>query len=256
MTFNRNTYRAVFVLVLISLAINAGPYALARHKSVKPKPVSQPNMVLEWNANAADAIVGVAGLRPERGLIRLAMVHIAIYDAVNAIDGYPFQAYAIHPAVSSPASADAATATAAHDVLIVLFPGQQADLDAKYAASLSTIADGSAKSNGIAVGQQTGAGILALRANAGRDATVAYSPANGPGVWAPTPPGFLAAAAPEAAHVQPFALNSPSQFRAEPPPLLTSDTWARDYNEVKSLGPATGSTRTPEQTDIGRFWAD
>jgi hypothetical protein len=72
----------------------------------------------------------------------------------------------------------------------------------------------------------------------------------------PTPPAFLPAAAPETAHVQPFALNSPSQFRAEPPPELTSETWARDYNEVKSLGAATGSTRTPEQTDIGRFWSD
>src|ERR1041385_1743421 len=138
MIFNRTTYRAVFVLVLISFAINAGPYALARHKSVKPKPVSQPDMVLEWNANAADAIVGVAGLRPERGLIRLAMVHIAIYDAVNAIDGYPFQAYASPPTVISPASPDAATATAAHDMLVALFPAQQANLDARYASSLST----------------------------------------------------------------------------------------------------------------------
>jgi len=213
-------------------------------------------MVLEWNANAADAIVGVAGLRPERGLIRLAMVHIAIYDAVNAIDGYPFQAYGVHPTVIPPASADAAVAAAAHDILVALFPAQQAALDAKYAASLSTIADGPAKSNGIAVGQQTAAGILTLRANDGRDAVVSYSPGSGPGVWAPTPPGFLAAAAPEAAHVQPFALNSPSQFRAEPPPGLTSETWTRDYNEVKTLGVASGSTRTPEQTDIGRFWSD
>jgi len=213
-------------------------------------------MVLEWNANAADAIVGVAGLRPERGLIRLAMVHVAIYDAVNAIDGYPFKAYAIHPTVISPASTDAAIATAAHDMLVALFPGQQAVLDAKYAASLNTITNEPAKMNGIAVGQQTAAGILALRAGDGRDATVTYSPGSGPGVWVPTPPGFLAAAAPEAARVQPFALNSPSQFRAEPPPLLTSDTWARDYNEVKNLGPAIGSTRTPEQTDIGRFWSD
>jgi hypothetical protein len=157
MTFSRTTNRAVFVLVLISFAINFGPDALARGTSVKHKTVQPPDMVLEWNSNAADAIVGVAGLRPERGLIRLAMVHIAIYDAVNAIDGYPFQAYAIHPTVISPASVDAATATAAHDVLVVLFPGQQADLDTKYAASLSTIPDGPAKTNGIAVGQQTAA---------------------------------------------------------------------------------------------------
>lgn len=255
MTYTTTT-RAVLFLVLIAFAINCGPHALARRASVKPKPVLPPDMVLEWNANAADAIVGVAGLRPERGLIRLAMVHIAIYDAVNAIDGYPFQAYANHPAVISPASPDAAAAAAAHDMLVALFPAQQANLDAKYSASLSTIADGPAKSNGIAVGQQTAAAILALRANDGRDATVSYSPGTGPGVWAPTPPGFLAAAAPEAAHVQPFALNSPSQFRADPPPALTSDTWARDYNEVKTLGVASGSTRTPEQTDIGRFWAD
>jgi len=253
MIFSRTANRAVFVGVLISFAISFGPHALARGTS---RTVLQPDMVLEWNANAADAIVGVAGLRPERGLIRLAMVHIAIYDAVNAIEGYPFQAYAIHPNVISPASAEAATAAAAHDVLVALFPAQQADLDAKYAASLSTIPDGPAKINGIAVGQQTAAGIIALRANDGRDATVTYSPGSGPGVWAPTPPGFLPAAAPEAAHVQPFALNSPSQFRAEPPPALTSDTWARDYNEVKSLGVATGSARTPEQTDIGRFWSD
>lgn len=253
MTFTRTINRVMFVLVLVSFAINFGPNALA---SVKPNTVLQPDMVLEWNSNAADAIVGVAGLRPERGLIRLAMVHIAIYDAVNAIDGYPFQAYAIHPTVISPASADAATATAAHDMLVALFPAQQADLDTKYAASLSTIPDGPAKMNGITVGQQTAAGILALRANDGRDATVTYSPGSGPGVWQPTPPGFVAAAAPEAAHVQPFALNSPSQFRAEPPPALTSDTWARDYNEVKTLGVASGSSRTPEQTDIGRFWAD
>jgi hypothetical protein len=257
MTFSSRTgNRPALVLVLISLALSFGPQASARCSAVKPKTVPQPNMVLEWNANAAGAIVGVAGLRPERGLIRLAMVHIAIYDAVDAIDGYPFQAYGVHPTVISPASPDAATATAAHDMLVALFPAQQADLDAKYAASLSTIADGPAKTNGIAVGQQTAANILALRANDGRDATVAYAPGSGPGVWQPTPPAFLAAAAPEAAHVQPFALNSPSQFRAEPPPLLTSDTWARDYNEVKSLGAAVGSTRTLEQTDIGRFWAD
>jgi len=247
--------RAVFVAVIV-FALNLGPHALAGRTAATPKMVTQTNMVLDWNAHAASAIVGVAGLRPERGLIRLAMVHIAIYDAVNAIDGYPFQAYAIHPTVISPASADAATATAAHDMLVALFPAQQADLDAKYAASLSTITDGPEKVNGIAVGQQTAAGILALRANDGRDATVAYAPGSGPGVWQPTPPGFLAAAAPEAAHVQPFALNGPSQFRVEPPPLLTSETWARDYNEVKNLGSASGSTRTPEQTDIGRFWSD
>jgi len=250
-------------LILIGLTtVTLAPNTSARRAPVTPRSIvsevdNQTDMVLDWNAHAANAIVGVAAMRPERGLIRLAMVHIAIYDAVNAIAGYPSQPYGVTPSVASPASPEAATAAAAHDMLVALFPAQQADLDLKYAASLATISDdGPAKTNGISVGQQTASGILALRANDGRDAVVAYTPGSGPGVWIPTPPAGLPAAAPETAHVQPFALNSPSQFRAEPPPALTSDTWARDYNEVKSLGGLTGSTRTPEQTDIGRFWSD
>ena len=261
MSQNKNGWLAALMLMSL-VTVGSAPYAAcAQHANVMAgSDVNQADaptdMVLDWNAHAANAIVGVAGLRPERGLIRLALVQVAIYDAVNAIDGYPFQAYGVSPNVVSPASPQAATAAAAHDVLVALFPAQQADLETKYFASLATVTDGPAKTNGISVGQQTAAGILALRANDGRDAIVPYTPGSGPGVWNPTPPPFLPAAAPEAAHVQPFALNSPSQFRAEPPPELTSKTWTRDYNEVKSLGSATSTTRTPEQTDIGRFWSD
>ncbi|PYT09814.1 MAG: PA-phosphatase [Acidobacteria bacterium] len=262
-TVSQNKNGWLLALVLMTLAIGSmTPYsACAQHAPVSPlNTVAQADvhtdMVLDWNAHAANAVVGVAGQRPERGLIRLAMVQVAIYDAVNAIDGYPFQSYGVTPNVVSPASPEAATAAAAHDMLVALFPAQQADLDAKYSASLATIPDGPARANGISVGQQAALGILGLRASDGRDAVVPYTPGSGPGVWMPTPPAFLPAAAPEAAHVQPFALNSPSQFRAEPPPELTSDTWTRDYNEVKSLGSATSTTRTAEQTDIGRFWSD
>jgi hypothetical protein len=219
-------------------------------------PVVRADAVLDWNGYAANAIVGVANLPPPRGLIRLAMVHVSIYDAVNAIEGYPFTPYAVTPNVVTPASPEAATAAAAHDILVALFPSQQADLDAKYAASLALIPDGPAKTNGISVGQQSAAGILLFRANDGRDAVVPYVPGSGPGVWIPTPPAFLPAQAPEVAYVRPFTLESPSQFRAEPPPDLLSDTWARDYNETQSLGAATSSTRTPEQTDLARFVSD
>ena len=99
----------------------------------------------------------------------------------------------------TPASPEAATAAAARDMLVALFPGQQADLDAKDAASLALIPDGPAKINGISVGQQAAAGILLFRANDGRDAVGPYVPGSGPGVWIPTPPGFLAAQAPEVA---------------------------------------------------------
>src|SRR6266404_9953117 len=162
----------LLALVLMSLAITtASPSTgCAQHTPVSPLSTVTPtdvptDMVLDWNAHAANAIVGVAGQRPERGLIRLAMVHVAVYDAVIAIDGYPFQSYGVTPNVVSPASREAATAAAAHDVLVALFPAQQADLDAKYSASLATIPDGPANANGISVGEQAASGILTLRAN-------------------------------------------------------------------------------------------
>jgi len=219
-------------------------------------PVAHADAVLDWNGYAAGAIVGGANMPAARGIIRLAMVHVAIYDAVNAIEGYPFTPYAVTPNVVTPASPEAAAAAAAHDILVALFPSQQAVLDTEYAASLALIPDGPAKTNGISVGQQAAAGILLFRANDGRDVIVPYVPGSGPGVWIPTPPGFLAAQAPEVAYVRPFTMTSPSQFRAEEPPELSSDTYTRDYNEVRSLGAATGSTRTPEQTDLARFISD
>ncbi len=212
--------------------------------------------VLDWNAHAAKAIVTVGGQVPPRALIRLAMVHLAIYDAVNAIEGAPFEGYASIPTVDGPASEQAAVATAAHDVLVALFPAQAVDLDAKYAASLAELSDDFARANGIAVGHHAASAVLLKRADDGRNATVTYTPGSGPGVWVPTPPAFLSAQAPETPFVQTFALNSASQFRPEPPFSLTSEDWARDYNEIKALGPAIGSIRTPEQTDIARFWSD
>jgi hypothetical protein len=158
--------------------------------------------------------------------------------------------------VNRPASADAAVATAAHDILVALFAGQKTDLDGKYEAALAALPNDAATANGIAVGQQAAAAILAARASDGRDGTVTYVPGSGPGVWAPTPPAFLAGLAPETPLVQPFALQSASQFRPDEPPSLFSRQWVRDYNEVKAFGPLVGSVRTAEQTDIGRFWSD
>src|SRR5215471_7618220 len=231
--------------------------SLARTKGAGPQVTAdQTDMVLDWNEIAVNSIVGIAQQRPERGMIRLAMMHLAIYDVLNAIAGYPFTPYTGKLDVVLPASADAAAATAAHDVLVALYPDQQAQLDSKYEASLVTIPDGAEKSNGISAGRHAASAILAARAGDGRDAVVSYTPGSGPGVWVPTPPNFPAAAGPEVARVQPWTLKSPSQFRVMPHPDLTSEKWARDYNEVKTLGAATGSSRTPEQTDIGRFWSE
>ena len=230
--------------------------ALVVATGLTPATTAYADAVLDWNAYAARAIVTVGGQVPPRALIRLAMVHLAIYDAVNAIEGAPFDGYASVPLVDRPASPDAAAATAAYDVLVALFPLQARDLDATYAASLAALPDDIAKTHGIAVGHLAAAAILVARTQDGRDATVTYVPGSGPGVYVPTPPAFLAAQAPETPFVQPFVLKDASQFRPENPLSLSSDDWARDYNEVKELGAAVGSARTPEQTDIARFWSD
>ncbi len=217
------------------------------------------DVVLDWNGLAAQLIVGPGGANkvPPLGLVDLAIVHTAIYDAVNAVEGFPFAPYGVQPAVTTPASAEAAAARAGRDVLLALYPTRLADIEALYASSLAAVPDGPAEANGIDVGQQAAAGILALRANDGRNAgTPIVEPPEAPGVWIRTPPGFLAPQAPWTASINPWTLNSSDQFRSEPPPELDSETWVRDYNEVKALGPGADSTRTAEQTNIGRFWAD
>ena len=217
------------------------------------------DVVLDWNGLAAQLIVGPGGANkvPPLGLVDLAIVHTAIYDAVNAVEGFPFAPYGSEAVVTTPASAEAAAARAGRDVLLALYPSRSADIEALYASSLAAVPDGPAEANGIDVGQQAAAAILALRANDGRNAgTPIVEPPEAPGVWIRTPPAFLAPQAPWSGSVTPWTLNRSDQFRPEPPPELDSETWVRDYNEVKALGPGTESTRTAEQTNIGRFWAD
>ncbi len=213
------------------------------------------NAVVFWNEVADNSIVVVGGKRPELGLVDAAIVHTAVYEAVNAICGYRYKPYAFTPKVRRPVLAEAGAAAAAHDVLVALYPDQRAELDQKYAEFLAaTPGHLFAKMNGIAAGQQAAAAILELRADDGRNAGTPWDPpAPGPGIWEPTPPGYLPASAPWVRAVTPWTMASPSQFRAPPPPGLESDLWIQDYNETKAYGGAVSSVRTPEQTDLGQF---
>ena len=151
------------------------------------------NMVLDWNAIAENATIQVATQDPVVSAISLAIVHAAIYDAVNAIDGR-FTRYAVipHVPVTRDANQDAAAATAAHDMLLVLFPAQQATLDSAYVASMATITGRREPiDRGVAIGHDVAAQLTARRANDGRFANVPYMRTFGPGAWAPTPPGFV-----------------------------------------------------------------
>ena len=154
------------------------------------------------------------------------------------------------------ASREAAASAAAHEALVNLFPARTSSFDALHAAILATIPEGNHKANGIVWGEFVANQILAARADDGWDAVVQPPGGSGPGAWVPTPPAFLPYALPQWGFVVPFAMSSSSQFRPPGPPSLDSQQYAADYEEVKELGAAVGSTRTEEQTEIALFWAD
>jgi hypothetical protein len=218
--------------------------------------LAQPmNAVVLWNA-VADNSIGVVGRKPpQQGSIDTAIVQIAVYDAVNAICGYPFTPYGVKRDVRRPALPEAAVAAATHDVLVALYPAQAAALDQQYAAYLSFLPGQRERIlNGVAVGQETAASTLALRVNDGRNAGPEWTPPQpGPGIWEPTSPGLLPASTPWIRFATPWIMTSPSQFRVPPPPALDSEVWARDYNETKAYGGAVSNSRTAEQTDLGQF---
>jgi PAP2 superfamily len=182
------------------------------------------------------------------------IVHAAMYDAVIAIEG-GFDPYAISPEVDRPASPAAAVA-AAHDVLVARVPAQAPYVDARYEEYLNAIPDRPAKTNGIAVGRAVAAGIIALRADDGFDNDVPYvQPAPGPGVFEPTPPPANPVDV-KLANVRPLTFESPSRFRPGGPARLAGRRYAADLAELAALGRADSTVRTPEQTDIARFWAE
>jgi hypothetical protein len=217
--------------------------------------------IAAWNQISENAVQAGKHALPVTS-VEFAIVQLAIYDAVESIDGRYEPYYTRVPGATG--SLSAAAAKAGHDTLVGLFPAQGAALDAAYADFLAT--------NGVdpldpgtAVGAKAAANILALRANDGR------FPLNPPpflgstatGRWRPTPsllpgppPTLAPGLTPWLASVRPFTLHSGSQFRVDPPPDLTSQLWADDYNETKTVGSLTSTTRTAEQTEIGYFWAD
>jgi hypothetical protein len=213
-----------------------------------PSP-ARADVVGDWNATAANVIAAKGASGPAY----FALVHVAIYDAVNSVDGR-YAMFAVGP-TSDPrgASREAAAASAAYSVLLALWPDQQSVLDAALASSLAAVPDGAAKNKGVTIGTEVASAWLAARANDGREANVPYTFGTGPGVYQRTPPGFRDPVTPWLAKMKPFALTSPSQFRAYGPPDLTSQRYARDFETVKALGSATSTERTPEETEIGLF---
>ena len=215
------------------------------------------NQVLQWNRTLL-VIVRTPGAQPAtvHPTRSFAIMHAAIYDAVNAIDG-AHTPYLVHfTDVSRSASQDAAAAVAAHEVLVTLYPQFQTQLDEQLLQVLAQIPEGADKAQGISIGQAVADRILALRSNDGADAQpIPFVFGNAPGDYQSTPPNFPRQ--PQFTHwsrVTPFALERANQFRPGPPPALTSDTYSDAFNEVKALGIVNSTASSADEALTGRFW--
>ena len=210
--------------------------------------VAFPDAVLDWNEVALARVIAAKQLPPD-GARTMAMVHIGIFDAVNAVKNR-YTSYFFKGHAPAGTSAEAAIAAAAHTILTKLFSDQAAPLESAYAASLAKIANGPGKTSGIELGRRIGAECLEMRVGDGTGASNSYRPKTSAGVYVST----ALPVSPEWATVKPFFMNDSAQFRPGPPPALASAQWARDYNEIKELGALQSTTRTGEQSDIARFW--
>jgi hypothetical protein len=259
--------KRVLVVLALWLGVIVSGHQTAAYAAHRDRSAPPEDAVITWNVNTADAEIA-AGITPIFDPLHETrlndMVHLAVHDALNAIDRR-FAPYALAIRVRPQASPEAAVATAARDVLVPvlgelppLFPPATAIqlVEDRYTAALDAIPEGKSKRDGIAVGHAAAAAILDRRAGDGADVEFLdfdYPQGTTPGQFRFVE-GAPFAVAPLWGEVTPFALRDGSQFRPRPPYAVTGKQYAADYNELKQLGSLTGSTRTAEQTEIGLFW--
>lgn len=218
--------------------------------------VARADAAVDWQSIAVDTLCRTTPpLRPgPHGFLDLAVVQAAVFDSVQSIGG-KYKPYHVQVTGAS-GSKEAAAAKAAHDVLVNLYPTRAASLNASYKEYLSK--KGLKEDDpGVAVGQKAAAGIAALRANDGRIPNPMPPPFHGENVvpkWRSSPAANAPMGSSWMGTIKPFSIQSGSQFRSNPPPALTSEQYAKDYDEVKAVGAAVNSTRTPEQTELANFY--
>ena len=248
-------FRIATIFALICSFLQVAPFANAATDE-QQNPAQPVNAVIEWNRTLL-TIVRTPGAQPAsiHSTRNFAILHAAIYDAVNNIEPR-FSPYLVRlPDVPRSASEIAAADQAAHDVLVFLYPAFQASLDTELQQDLALLPDNERKTQGIAVGQAVAGQLLAARSADGANVTPPpYIPGTQPGDYQLTPPNFAPADFTQWPQVTPFALEQANEFRPGPPPALTSALYTEVFNEVKSLGFINSTTRTAEQTQIGQFW--
>jgi hypothetical protein len=212
--------------------------------------IARADVITDWNAKAGH-VVSTASLNPSQANAVLAVVQTAVYEAVNAITArYPKGLITVAPARD--ASIDAAVAAANRVALSKFIPTRQSIIDSLYESALQTVDDGPAKSGAIALGEKAAEAVIAMRAEGMSPAGESYRPFTVPAVYVPT----VLPAGTQSPQRKPWMMTAPSQFRPGPPPLLSSDVWARDFNEIKAVGAKNSTRRTAAQTEIARFWEE
>jgi len=206
------------------------------------------DVVMEWNARA-DAIAADRKLTsPAHGRV-LALMHVAMFEAVNAIERR-YQPYRLDLIADRNTSGDTAAAAAGHAVLSAFFPDLKRELDALLAHELQTVPEGPARQRGLILGRKAAADLMQLRAADFKVGEGNYRPYASPGVYVPTTMtmGY------DVRQYTPWVMANAAQFRPAAPPALTSEVWTRDLNEIREIGGLESTTRSAEQTTIGRFW--
>jgi len=207
------------------------------------------DVITDWTQTAIDVMkaVNVAGNPWTR---TLAMMQVSMSDSINAVqDRYTRFTPDIAPDPN--ASAEAAAAGAAREILMRQYPGQKARIDTAFAATLEKVPDSPARAAGIALGEKVAGAVFADRQNDATNAPDTYRPLTRPGAWVPTTPPIFS----QYATAKPWGIKAANQFRPAAPPKLSSALYARDYNEVKDLGALKSVKRTDAQSDAVRFWS-
>lgn len=207
------------------------------------------DVITDWTQTALDVMraVNVAGNPWTRSL---AMVHVSMSDSVNAVEDR-YARFTPDIAADPNASAEAAAAAAAREILMRQYPGQKARIDTAFAAMLERVPGSPARAAGIALGEKVAAAVFTDRQNDDTNVPDTYRPLTRPGVWVPTTPPLFS----QYATARPWGMKAANQFRPVPPPKLSSALYARDYNETKEFGGLKSAKRTDAQSDAVRFWA-
>jgi hypothetical protein len=240
----------MFKLSLAASALAACAFASSVQAGDSFRLYEDAAVVREWNLLAEGVVPGSAGPTQPR---TYAMMHIAMFDAVNSIEG-GYSSYRVRVHAPRFASSEAAAAQAAHDVLVALWPANTPQFDTALSARLAGIHPVRAQL-GAQVGRDVAKKVIEWRATDGWATPQSYTPPALPGLWQPTPPAFAAATFVQAGDAAPFALPTPYYYLPRRPPELDSKEYADAVNEIKAIGGATSTVRTAEQTLQARLWA-